>query len=187
MPETVLGQGRDEVDESFIGGKSRNMHKAERAKKITGTGGKDKAIAFGMVERGGEVRAFAIDTRRKREVQPIIREHVEAGSAIFSDELRSYQGLAPEYKHEVINHAVEYVRGEVHTNTLENFWSLLKPGLKGTYVAVEPFHLFRYLDEQAFRFNERKGTDATRFESALAKIVGKRVTYKQLTGQTATA
>ena len=145
--------GEVEIDETFIGGKARNMHRDKRARVITGTGGKDKAMVMGMVERGGEVRTFAESTRKKNELQKNIREHVEAGSAIFTDELKSYSGLEGDFKHQVINDAVEYVNGNVHTNTMENFWSLLKRGLHGTYVSVEPFHLFRYLDEQAFRYN----------------------------------
>ena len=176
--------GEVEVDETFIGGKARNMHAKKRAEKITGTGGKDKAIAFGMVERGGRVRATAVDTRKKKDLQKHIRESVEAGAAIFSDELLSYEGLDDDYKHAVINHAVEYVNGNTHTNTIENFWSLLKRGLHGTYVSVEPFHLFRYIDEQAFRYNYRKELDdSDRFVMAMHNIVGKRLTYKELTGK----
>jgi transposase-like protein len=176
--------GEVEVDESFIGGKSRNMHLAKRAEKIHGTGGADKAIVFGMVERNGKVRAFHVDSRQRKELQDAIRENVEAGSAIFSDEWLSYEGLSEDYDHAVINHAVEYVNGNVHTNTIENFWSLLKRGLHGSYVSVEPFHLFRYIDEQAFRYNNRKGMDDRgRFELAVSQIVGKRLTYKALTGK----
>jgi len=176
--------GEVEVDESMIGGKSRNMHKNKRAEKIHGTGGMDKAIVFGMVERDGRVRAFHLDSRRRHELQKAIRENVEAGSAIFSDELPSYNGLAEDYDHDVINHAVEYVNGNVHTNTIENFWSLLKRGLHGTYISVEPFHLFRYIDEQAFRYNNRKYLDDRgRFALAVSQIVGKRLTYKALTGK----
>jgi transposase-like protein len=176
--------GEIEVDEAMIGGKSRNMHKNKRAKKIHGTGGMDKEIVFGMVERDGRVRAIHVAGRRRHELQKAIRENVEAGSAIFSDELRSYQGLEDEYDHAVINHAVEYVNGNVHTNTMENFWSLLKRSLHGTYVSVEPFHLFRYIDEQAFRYKTRKGlNDLTRFKLDITQIVGKRLTYKALIGQ----
>ena len=174
--------GEVEVDETFIGGKSRNMHKNKRAEKIHGTGGADKAIALGMVERDGKVRAMHVDKRRREELQAAIRENVEAGSAIFSDELRSYEGLSDSYDHAVINHAVEYVDGNVHTNTIENFWSLLKRTIKGTYVSVEPFHLFRYLDEQSFRFNERKDNDQCRFLKAIAGIAGRRLTWLKLTG-----
>ncbi len=172
-----------EVDESFIGGKSRNMHKARRVRVITGTGGKDKAIVMGMLERGGNVRTVVMDNRRKKAVQEHVRQHIEAGSAIFTDELRSYDGLSDDYKHAVIDHAVQYADGNVHTNAMENFWSLLKRGLHGTYISVEPFHLFRYLDEQACRYNHRKMTDAERFDLAVRHIVGKRLTYKELTGK----
>jgi transposase-like protein len=175
--------GEVEVDETFIGGKARNMHKAKRDRVITGTGGKDKTIAPGMVERGGEVRTFVVDSRRKKELQRNIREQVEVGAAIFSDELKSYDGLESDFQHCVINHAVEYANGNVHTNTMENFWSLLKRGLHGTYISVEPFHLFRYLDEQAARYNTRKLTDAERFDIAVRQIVDKRLTYAELIGK----
>src|ERR1022692_4296962 len=134
--------GQVEADETFIGGKARNMHKAKRERKITGTGGKDKVVVMGMMERGGNVRAFVVGNRRKKELQKNVREHVEAGAAIFSDELKSYNGLESDYQHQVINHAVEYANGNVHTNSMENFWSLLKRGLHGTYISVGPFHSF---------------------------------------------
>ncbi|HYL73162.1 MAG TPA: IS1595 family transposase [Bryobacteraceae bacterium] len=176
--------GEVEIDETFIGGKARNMHKEKRERVITGTGGKDKTVVMGMMERGGNVRAMVVDTRRKKELQSQVREHVEAGAAIFTDELKSYDGLENSFQHQVINHAVEYVNGNVHTNAMENFWSLLKRGLHGTYVSVEPFHLFRYIDEQAFRFNNRKGMDdADRFDAVVKQIVGKRLTYAELTGK----
>jgi len=177
--------GEVEIDESFIGGKARNMHKGKRARKITGTGGKDKVVVMGMMERGGNVRTMVVDNRRKKELQARVREHVEAGAAIFSDELKSYEGLESEYQHAVINHAVEYANGNVHTNSMENFWSLLKRGLHGTYISVEPFHLFRYLDEQTYRFNNRHMTDAEGFDMAVRGIVGKRLTFDQLIGKTA--
>jgi transposase-like protein len=179
----MLG-GEVEMDETFIGGKSRNMHKKKRKEKIHGTGGADKEIVFGMVERGGRVRASHVGTRSKSELQAIIREQVAAGSAIFSDELKSHDGLDDTYQHGVINHAIEYVNGNIHTNGMENFWSLLKRGLHGTYVSVEPFHLFRYIDEQAFRFNNRKDmNDGDRFATVMKQVTGKRLTYKELTGK----
>jgi transposase-like protein len=176
--------GEVEIDESFLGGKARNMHKDVKARKIVdGSGTDGKEIVLGMVERDGRVRTVHVEKRSKPVLQKHIREHVEAGAAIFTDELKSYDGLA-EFRHEVINHAVEYVNGNVHTNTMENFWSLLKRGLHGTYVSVEPFHLFRYLDEQAFRYNNRKPMeDAERFSYLVRKIVGKRLTYSELTGK----
>ncbi|MEO7142048.1 MAG: IS1595 family transposase, partial [Bryobacteraceae bacterium] len=158
--------GEIEVDETFIGGKARNMHKGKRAEKIQGRGAEGKEIVFGMNERGGDVRVMHVEKRTKAELQSAIREHVEAGAAIFSDELLSYDGLSADYQHAVINHAVEYVNGNVHTNGMENFWSLLKRGLHGTYISVEPFHLFRDIDEQAFRFNNRRASDAERFTTA---------------------
>ena len=139
--------GQIEADETFIGGKSRNMHKDKRAAKITCPGAKDKVAVMGILERGGKVVATVVENRKKKALQSEIREHVLAGSALFTDALKSYEGLN-EFQHEVVDHAVEYVRGEVHTNGMENFWSLLKRGLNGTYVSVEPFHLFRYLDER---------------------------------------
>ena len=129
------------------------------------------------------MRAKVIPNRRKKAVQGHVREHVEAGSTIYTDELLSYDGLT-DYAHQVINHAEEYVRGNVHTNGMENFWSLLKRGLNGTYVSVEPFHLFRYVDEQAFRYNNRRMGDSERFAKSVEGISGKRVTYAELTGKT---
>src|SRR5438034_573918 len=176
--------GEVEVDETFIGGKARNMHIAQRKRRITGTGGKDKTAVVGFVERGGKVQTVVVENRKKKTLQKEVKERVEAGSALYTDELLSYEGLEGQYAHKVINHAIAYVDGKVHTNTLENFWSLLKRGLHGTYVSVEPFHLFRYLDEQAFRYNNRKpGDDFDRFKLALSQIVGKRLTYRHLTGK----
>ncbi len=181
--------GQIEADETFIGGKARNMHASKRAVKISGTGPRDKAAVLGILERGSKatgsrVRTKIVDNTRKKALQPEIREHVLAGSALFTDALKSYQGMT-EFQHEVVDHAVEYVRGEVHTNGLENFWSLLKRGLNGTYVSVEPFHLFRYLDEQAFRYNNRNGMDdKDRFVNVMRNASGRRLTWKQLTGKT---
>jgi len=132
-----------------------------------------------------------VPTRRRGQVQAEIRKHVEAGSAIFTDALKSYEGLS-EFEHQVVDHAVEYVCGKVHTNGMENFWSLLKRGLKGTYISVEPFHLFRYIDEQVYRYNHRKDEtgeplkDFDRFDIAVRQIVGKRLTWDHLTGKEAT-
>jgi transposase-like protein len=158
------------------------MHAKKRGEKITGTGPKDKTIVMGVIERGGEVRASVVPTRRKGDVQSHVREHVLAGSALFTDALKSYEGLS-EFQHEVIDHAVAYVDGEVHTNSMENFWSLLKRGLHGTYVSVEPYHLFRYLDEQCFRFNKREFTDADRFLMVCNRVAGKRLTWNTLIGK----
>jgi transposase-like protein len=178
--------GHVEADETFIGGKARNMHAGKRATRITGTGGKDKTAVMGILERGkdgSKVRTVVIPNRKKKALQAEVRKHVEAGSALYTDALQSYKGL-DEFQHQVVDHAVEYVNGNVHTNGLENFWSLFKRGINGTYVSVEPFHLFRYLDEQSFRFNNRKLTDGERFSLAVSGIVGKRLMFDQLTGKT---
>jgi transposase-like protein len=180
--------GEVEVDETFIGGKARNMHKAERERKIKGRGPDGKAIVAAVLERGGKVRATVVENRRKPALQALVRDNVEAGTNLYSDALKSYDGL-DEFTHRVIDHAVAYVDGQVHTNSMENFWSLLKRGLKGTYVSVEPFHLFRYVDEQAFRYNNRQDEsgedigDFARFKTVLSQIVGKRLTYKSLIGK----
>ena len=123
-------------------------------------------------------------------MQTCVKEHVEAGSALYSDALKSYDGLAQDYAHQVIDHAEKYVDGKIHTNGMDNFWILLKPGIAGTYVSVEPFHSFRYLDEQMFRYNNRatkenKVTDADRFNKVISNLVGKRLTFASLTGKTA--
>ena len=180
--------GEVEVDETFIGGKARYMHLDKRERRITGTGGKDKTIVFGALERGGKVRTAVISDRKRPTLHAAVKEHVEAGAALYSDALLSYDGLAQDYAHKVIDHAEKYVDGRIHTQGLDNFWSLLKRGIGGTYVSVEPFHLFRYLDEQMFRYNNRatkdnKLTDADRFDAAVRQIVGKRVTFAELTGK----
>jgi transposase-like protein len=186
---TALGKlaGHVEVDETFIGGKARFMHKWKRAK-VAKRGPSGKTIVVGVLERGGKIRAEVVKDRERANVQAVVKQHVEPGSELSTDEWSAYFGLAPEYAHMVINHADAYVDGKVHTNGLENFWSLLKRGLKGTYVSVEPFHLFRYLDEQMFRFNNRATkkhfiSDSDRFELAVSQISGKRLTYKALIGR----
>jgi transposase-like protein len=175
--------GQVEVDETYIGGKARNMHRDRRAKMITGTGGKGKAAVMGLLERNGKVRAKVIAGATKAALHGEVRAHVAQGAELFTDALNAYMGLEKDYIHQVINHAEKYVDGQIHTNGIENFWSLLKRGIKGTYVSVEPFHLFRYLDEQTFRFNTRKGKDADRFVEVMGSIAGKRLTYDELIGK----
>ncbi len=176
--------GEVEVDETFIGGKARNMHKAERVRKITGTGGKDKAVVVGTRQRGGgEVRAAVVPNTKRQTLQGHVRENVEPGATVYSDSLRSYAGLDADYAHKVVDHAVEYVCGQVHTNGIENFWALLKRGLHGTYVSVEPYHLFRYLDERMFTYNERALSDLGRFATVLGCVAGRRLTYAALIGK----
>src|ERR1017187_2166216 len=184
MVPTEKLSGHVEADETFIGGKARNMHLSKRQRRITGTGGKDKTAVMGMLERDGEVRTVVIGSRRKHVLQAEVKKHVEAGAALYTDALLSYDGLAGDYAHQVIDHAVKYVDGNVHTNGLENFWSLLKRTIAGTYVSVEPF---RYLDEQSYRYNNRRMTDAERFDIAVKGIVGKRLTFDMLTGKAGSA
>jgi len=179
--------GEIEVDETYIGGKARNMHVGKRQRRITGTGTKDKTAVMGILERGGKVRTMVVPSTKGKALQSEVKKHVEAGSALYTDALLSYQGLASDYAHQVIDHAVQYVDGQVHTNGLENFWSLLKRSISGTYVSVEPFHLFRYLDEQAYRYNNRQEmNDFDRFKLAMSQIVDKQLTWNQLTGKEAT-
>ena len=174
-----------EVDETFVGGKARNMHKHIRERKITGTGGKDKTVVAGIMERGGEMRATVVTNTKRSTLQAGIRENVETGAIIYSDALSSYSGLDHDYVHEVVDHAEKYVEGKIHVNSVENFWALLKRGLHGTYVSAAPYHLFRYLDERMFTFNERDLDDLGRFLALLSTIAGRRVTYAALTGKTA--
>jgi transposase-like protein len=169
--------GTVEADETFIGGKARNMHADKRQQKIHGRGPEGKAIVFGLLDHEtAKVRTSVVGTRRKGLLHREIRENVAPGAELHTDALKSYDGL-PEYTHKVVDHAEAYVDNNVHTNRLENFWSLLKRAVKGTYVSVEPFHLFRYLDEQSFRYNERKATDAQRFCMVLGSVAGKRLTW----------
>lgn len=176
-------KGTVEVDETFIGGKARNMHKSERARKIHGTGGMDKTMVVGTLNRGGQVRAAVAPDRNKSTLQGQVRDNVAPGAKVYTDSLGAYTGLSGDFEHETVDHAVEYVRGQVHTNGIENFWSLLKRGLHGTYVSVEPFHLFRYLDERVFTYNMRDLTDLGRFTAVLGMVSDRRLTYADLTGQ----
>jgi transposase-like protein len=177
-------RGEIELDETFVGGKARNMHISKRRAKVTGTGHKDKTPVLGFLQRDGEVRTRVISSTKRKTLFPEIEKHIEEGSAVYTDALHSYEGLARKYGHQVIDHAIAYVNGRVHTNGLENFWSLLKRTIRGTYVSVEPFHLDRYLDEQVFRYNNRlEKNDGQRFAEVMSRISGRRLTFDQLTGK----
>lgn len=175
-------KGIVEADESFVGGKAKNMHKSKRDAKIKGRGFIGKAIVQGIMERGGRVIAGVVKDTRRKTIQPHVRGIVEPGAMICTDALASYVGLGDEYLHETVDHAKEYVRGDVHTNSMENFWSLLKRCIHGTYISVMPWHLTRYVDEQAFRFNERDLTDGERFDAVMSNVVGRRLQYAELIG-----
>jgi transposase-like protein len=173
-----------EVDETSIGGAARWMSKSRYAKAVKGAGRfqSGKAIVMAMLERGGRVKARVVKGVSRHDLLPHIIEHVHRGSEIHTDENRAYDGLVSPFEHRVVNHAETYVNDTVHTNSVENFWSLLKRAIRGTYVSVEPFHLFRYLDEQAFRFNTRRAPDGERFLEVVRCVVGKRLMYRDLIG-----
>jgi len=180
--------GEVEADETYIGGLGKNMHHGRKANSGVRTGGVGKAIVMGLLERSpiakkSRVKAKHVVNAKRPTVQGEVRQHVQPGSEVFTDTLRSYNGLEQDYIRQSINHMECYAKGKVHTNGLENFWSLLKRTIKGTYVSIEPFHLFRYLDEQAFRFNEREHSDSIRFLKGIVGIIGKRLQYAKLTGQ----
>jgi len=184
--------GEVEADETFVGGRVKFMHKDKRMRYVSAqsrpvtSGAVGKTIVLGMLDREArEVRAAVVPNVTRETLQSIILKNVKYGSTVYTDNAVPYDRLNWRYIHEVVNHAEEYVRGRVHTNGLENFWSLLKRGLKGTYVAVEPFHLGRYIDEQVFRFNNRLKPmdDYARFEKALSQVARKRLTYAELTGK----
>lgn len=182
--------GEVEADETCVGGKAENMHRSRRARIIRGTGTMDKVAVMGLLERprGAEhslVRTMVLDETTKDRMQGEIEKNVAPGSSVYTDNHRSYLGLsAKDYMHDVVDHAAYYVKGRVHTNGLDNFWSLVKRALHGTYVSIEPFHVFRYIDEQAFRFNNRGANDGQRFARLLKNVVGKRLDYATLTGAT---
>lgn len=186
------GNGPIEVDETHIGPKPQKMHRAKRLK-VHGPDRKDTtAVVMGMLDRESrQVRAKVIPNVKRETLQNEILNQIEGGSTVYTDGLPAYDHLAAkDYIHETVNHVEEYVRGQVHTQGIENFWALLKRGLRGTYVAVEPFHLDRYVTEQVFRYNNRATkdnllNDADRFTLLMSQITGKRLTYAELTGKSA--
>jgi transposase-like protein len=195
--DQIGGFGAVEVDETFVGGRGKNMHKSRKLKlaqirsTVTEPTYKGKTIVMGMLDRKlRQVRATVIPNTRRETLQNQILKEIFPGSKVYTDEFPGYLGLSQKFAHEIVNHMETYVDGKVHTQGIENFWSLLKRSLRGSYVAVEPFHLFRYVDEQVFRFNNRKHengtkmTDAERFNKALSLVAGKRLTFAEVTGKT---
>lgn len=188
-----------ESDETFVGGRAKNMHASRRAmfkaarESAVMTGDANyinKTAVWGVLDREQrKVRATVVPKVNREALQTAVLNQVEHGSKIYTDEAGVYRSLPKEYTHEFVNHVEKYVNGRVHTNGLENFWSLLKRTVSGTYVAVEPFHMHRYLDEYMFRYNNRKDengrrlSDAERFTAALSQIVGKRLTFSEATGK----
>ncbi|MHB8718109.1 MAG: IS1595 family transposase [Candidatus Dormibacteria bacterium] len=173
--------GEVEADETIIGGRDKNKHAHLRR----GPWGPQvgKVAVMGLLERHGEVRARMVPARTKTVLQAELRRNVAPGSTVYTDQLLSYKGLAEDYVHEVINYSEEYVRGHIHTNGIENFWSLFKRVIYGTHHSVDPVHLDRYLAENVERFNTRELGDDTRFKKMAGSVVGRRITYRQLTGK----
>lgn len=191
LHETHSGKltGHVEADETFVGGKARFMHKDKRAK-LDAVGYNNKTIVAGILQRDGKVRCEVIPQRSRLSLHALVKNHVEPGAHLSTDDFQGYWGLYKDYVHQIVDHAETYVDGQVHTNGIENFWSLVKRGLHGTYISVEPFHLFRYLDEQIFRYNNRATknkfvSDSNRFEMAFPQIADKRITYDELIGRRA--
>jgi transposase-like protein len=197
MRESKFGRGKlgggeggtVESDETFIGGATKNMHK-DRRLKVEGRGPfKNKTIVMGMLDRDlRKVRAMVVPDIKRETLQNAILNNIKYGSAVYTDDAVGHDKLNYRFVHDVVNHTEQYVRGQVHTQGIENFWSLLKRTLRGTYVAVEPFHLNRYVDEQVFRFNHRKDgarkiTAAERVAAVMSQVAGKRLTYSELTGK----
>ncbi|MFZ0247848.1 IS1595 family transposase [Candidatus Binatus sp.] len=178
--ETPLS-GEVEGDTTGVGGKEKNKHRSKRLHR--GTGNTGKAIVFGLLSRHGQVRAKSVPSERAETLQAIIRRNVESGAIVYTDQAAGFRGLDRDYAHQVINHAEEYVRGNVHTNSIEGFWSQFKRTIYGTHHFVMPWQLDRYLDNATFRFNNRNIPDGERFALACAQTDGKRLTWNQLTGK----
>jgi len=184
--EGAAFSGEVEADETFVGGKHRtNYFSKSGFRKLEHGPATGKTTVFGLAERGDEthksrVRAMVVPNHKAAVLLPRIYANVVPGSKIYTDALRSYRLVKPEYLHAFVDHSIRYVEGRVHTNTIENFWSCLKRTIKGTYIAPRPFHLDRYLDEQMFRFNAREGNDAQRFVAVLSNADGRRVMYRDL-------
>jgi transposase-like protein len=188
-----LGEGDSgpiEIDETFVGGKLANMHKHKKYRYYGGRGAFGKAVVMGFLDRDlRQMRAKVIPNVKRETLQNEVLREVKGGAKVYTDEATGYDNLHQQFVHEVVNKVQGYVRESVHVNGVENFWSLLKRTLKGTYVAVEPYHLERYVDEQIFRFNNRGTkenplTDSDRFVYALSQVAGKRLTFNELIGKT---
>jgi len=173
-------QGTIESDETFVGGKAENMHKAKREKKITGRGPVNKTAVQGIMQRGGEVRTFVVPNIEGMTLRTNVARNVEHGSKVYTDAATGYSGLARRFVHSTVDHVREYVRGDVHTNSIENVWSLFKRCIKGIWTHIAPFHVHRYAEEEAWRFNNRKIDDGARFDRLLSMVNGKRLTYRRL-------
>ncbi len=179
--------GPVEADTTYIGGKAENMHKKVRERRIQGRGSVGKIAVHGVLQRGdqdnpSQIRAEVLEEEDGKALVGHVKRNVKLGASVFTDEATQYSNLANTYSHEAIDHSVAYVRNQVHTNGCENFWSLFKRAIGGTYVSISPFHVFRYAVEQVFRFNYREWTDGQRFRFVLSQVFGRRLTYRLLAG-----
>lgn len=180
--------GPAEADTTYIGGKAANMHKSKREKRIRGRGSVGKVAVHGVLQRSNlaepsQCRAIVVTCEEADVLLSHIQRNVRRGAEVYTAEAAAYKGLVKTHAHGAIDHSREYVRGLIHTNGMENFWSLFKRSINGTYVAIAPFHLFRYVAEQCERFNNRKMTDSQRFRAVLARVFGRRLTWSTLTGK----
>jgi transposase-like protein len=176
--------GEVEIDETYVGGRTTNMHAAQREVYVKNRrANSNKTVVMGMVQRGGKVVAKVVDSARRKALIPEIVKHVEEGATVYTDALHSYDVLGAHYNHSTVDHSQVFVNGAAHTNTMENFWCLFKRSLKGTYTQCAPFHVDKYVTEQAFRYNERFGNDAQRFNTILSQVFDRRLTWKELTGK----
>jgi transposase-like protein len=180
-PEKIREDSISEIDEVWIGGKRENKHKAYRYRNCYASPGKDKSIVLGMLERGKSVETYVVPNVEIKTLHPIVFNKIEAGSTVYSDNAPYWVSLRRSYNHASVNHSAdEFVRGEISTNGIENFWSLLKRGILGIYHHVSPEHLESYCNEFSYRFNSRKVSDIERFNNTVSKASGKRLTYEQL-------
>ncbi|MEZ5339264.1 MAG: IS1595 family transposase [bacterium] len=173
--------GQIEADETYVGGKLGNMHVRKQKEVRENSSFAGKTIVSGILQRGGEVRTKVVQNTKRNTLCSEVEKNVNPGAQVFTDDLSSYDRLDNNFRHATVNHQIEFVNGDVHTNSLEGFWSQVKRTISGTYVSVEPVHLSRYLDEACYRYNNRKGNDADRFEMLTGMVSGKRTAYAQLT------
>ncbi len=181
-PGTLGGEGKTvEMDETFVGGLEKNKHRCKR--KHAGTGGAGKEAVYSLVERGGRVRSHHVPAVTAKNLGPIIESQIDGATVVYTDEGATSKGLGRLFeKHDSVNHSIgEYVRGDVHTNTIEGYFSIMKRGINGVYHHISQQHLKRYLAEFDFRYNEREKlgiSDAARMAKSISGIVGKRLYYK---------